>query len=292
MTPELLATCWTSAGDVMPLRTGDRSPIGIERRVAAVASAGYSGMGLNHADLVAARDEIGLPRLAELLSAHGLHHVELELIDYWWETGPRRETSDRVRADLLDAARVLDIDQIKVAAGSAGDTYDPGTLRESFAALADDARAAGTRIALEPCAFSSMPSLEPAVALVTDVDHPQAGLLLDIWHIFRSGMDYATMADLVPADKLFAVELNDGAREQVGTGLEDTFDNRMLCGQGDFDVAGFIDAVRRIGYPGPWGVEIMSHHHRALDPETALSQAFQTAADCLIATRAQAGRTS
>lgn len=291
MTPELLATCWTSAGDVMPLRTGDRSPIGIERRVAAVAAAGYRGMGLNHADLVATRDEIGLPQLAELLSAHGLHHVELEIIDYWWAAGPQREGSDRVRADLLEAAQVLGVDHVKVGVGVLGDTYDPDTLCESFIALADDARAAGTRIALEACAFSSMPSLEPAAKLVTDVDHPHAGLLLDIWHIFRSGMDYATMADLVPREKLFAVELDDGAREQVGTGLEDTFDNRLLCGHGDFGVSAFIDSVRSRGYQGPWGVEMMSDHHRTLDPEIAVAQAFQ-AAERSLAAGMPVGRTS
>jgi sugar phosphate isomerase/epimerase len=276
VTPELLATCWTSAGNVMPLRTGDRSPLGIERRIEAVAAAGYRGFGINHADLVAARDDIGLPRLAELFAAHGLVHIELEVIDYWWTA-----EASGVRADLLAAATVLGARHIKVGAGTLGDQYDPAVLRESFAALASEAAEAGTRIALEACSFSSMPTLEPAARLVTDVAHPAAGLLLDIWHIHRSGMDYATMAALVPPEHLFAVELDDGAAVQVGSGLEDTFDNRVLCGQGDFDVTAFIDAVTEIGYDGPWGVEMMSHDHRALDPETAVAEAFDAARKCL-----------
>ena len=276
VTPELLATCWTSAGDVMPARTGDRSPVGIERRIKAVAAAGYRGFGLSHADLVVARDELGLPRLAELFAAHGLVHIELEVIDRWWTTG-----ADRVRADLLAAAAALGARHIKVGAGMLGDRYDPAVLRSSFAALASEAADAGTRIALEACAFSSMPTLEPAAQLVTDVAHPAAGLLLDIWHIYRSGMDYRTMAAIVPPEYLFAVELDDGAAVQIGSGFDDTFDNRILCGQGDFDVLAFIDAVTGLGYDGPWGVEMMSVDHRALDPETAVAEAFDAALKCL-----------
>lgn len=281
--PELLASCWTSAGDVMPARTGDRSPLDIERRVRAVGAAGYTGFGINHADLVAARDQIGLNGLAELFAEHGIVHVGLELIDYWWTSGERRTQSDRVREDLLTAAMVLRADHVKAGVGVSGDTYDPDVLRDEFAALAADAASAGSRIALEACAFSMMPTLHPAVDLVTDVAHPNGGLLLDIWHIYRSGMDYRTMADIVPPEHLFAVELDDGAAEQIGSGLEDTFDRRMLCGDGQFDVGSFIAAVRGLGYRGPWGVEMMSHHHRALDVEDAVSQAFDAALRCLSA---------
>ncbi|WP_284744690.1 sugar phosphate isomerase/epimerase family protein [Amycolatopsis sp. RTGN1] len=280
VTPELLATCWTSAGNVMPSRTGDHSPIGIERRIAAVAAAGYRGFGINHADLVAARDDIGLARLAELFAAHGIVHIELEVIDHWWTA-----EASQARADLLDAAAALGARHIKVGAGMLGDQYDPAVLRSSFAELASEAAAAGTRIALEACAFSSMPTLEPAARLVADVALPAAGLLLDIWHIYRSGMDYPTMAALVPHGHLFAVELDDGAADQIGSGFEDTFDNRVLCGQGDFDVPAFIDAVTGLGYDGPWGVEMMSHRHRALDPETAVAEAFDAAAKLLTAGR-------
>jgi sugar phosphate isomerase/epimerase len=265
----------------MPTRTGDRSPVDIERRIKAVAAAGYRGFGINHADLVAARDTIGLSRLAELFATHGLANIELEIIDYWWETGERRAVSDRVRADLLAAAPVLGAGNIKAGVGVLGDTYDPVVLRDAFAALASEAQEASVRIALEPCAFSSMPTLLPAVELVTDVAHPNAGLLLDIWHIYRSGMSYDTMAGLVPAEYLFAVELDDGARTQAGSGLEDTFDNRVLCGHGDFDVCAFIEAVAGLGYGGPWGVEMMSHRHRTLPPEIAVSEALQAARHCL-----------
>lgn len=281
LVPELLATCWTSAGNVMPLRNGDRSPLPVERRIRAVAAAGYTGFGLSHADLIVARDDFGLSRLRELFAENQITHVELEVLDYWWTSGEQRAASDRVRADLLTAASDLGAERIKVGVGVLGDRYDPEDMRSSFSALATEAADAGATIALEPCAFSAMPTLHPAVGLVTDVAHPNGGLLLDIWHIYRSGLSYAELAEIVPPKYIFGVELDDGAAKQVGTGLEDTFDNRILCGEGDFDVVGFIAAVQSLGFQGVWGVEMMSTHHRTLEPEVAVSQAFDGAQRCL-----------
>ena len=66
--------------------------------------------------------------------------------------------------------------------------------------------------------------------------------------------------------------------EVVGTLFEDTINNRELCGEGDADVEAFIRAIDRIGYDGPWGVEIISHAHRARPIDEALTRAFDTAA--------------
>jgi sugar phosphate isomerase/epimerase len=130
-----------------------------------------------------------------------------------------------------------------------------------------------------------MPTITPAAELVRELGHPAGGLLVDIWHIYRSGMDYTEMRSVLPADHIFAVEINDGKKEVVGTMYEDTFDNRLYCGQGDFDTIGFIRAIRDLGYDGPWGVEMMSTEHRTLDVWTATKQAATAAAIMLASTR-------
>jgi sugar phosphate isomerase/epimerase len=104
--------------------------------------------------------------------------------------------------------------------------------------------------------------------------------LLDIWHVFRSGTDYETMAEIVPAASLFSVELSDAVSRVQGTLREDTVHNRLLCGEGEADVPGFIRAIDRIGYDGPWGVEIISDAHRALPVSEALRRAFATTENC------------
>ena len=55
MPPELLATCWTHAGDAMPVAGRHLSPLDLRARAEAVAGAGFTGIGFTIDDLDAAR---------------------------------------------------------------------------------------------------------------------------------------------------------------------------------------------------------------------------------------------
>lgn len=281
--PQFIAACWTSAGDVMPARGPDTSPLDVATRIRAVAAAGYTGFGLAHQDLVVARDTIGLPAVARLLAEHGITYVQLERIVDWWATGEARERSDRVRADLFAACPVLGVDSIKIGAEDVanpdGSPVSWDQFCTGFGELATEAEELGVVIGYENTPFSPEPirRTEQAVRLVTDVAHPNGGVVLDVWHAYRGGTRYADLPGLLPREHLVGVELDDGRREVVGTQLEDTFDNRMVCGTGDFDVPAFVEAVRAIGWDGPWGLEHMSVEYRALPVEQALRQVREAA---------------
>ena len=60
------------------------SPVPIAQRVAAVADAGYTGLGLIADDVAVIRDNVGFDGLRNLLTDHGLTHIEIELIERWW----------------------------------------------------------------------------------------------------------------------------------------------------------------------------------------------------------------
>jgi sugar phosphate isomerase/epimerase len=289
--PQLLASCWTSAGDVMPARGPDYSPIPIRTRIEAVAAAGYVGFGLTRPDLVRARDSIGLTTLAEVLRDNGIRYVQLEWLTDWWTSGAAREASDRVRADLFEAAPIQGVDHIKVGADDNGVPVEYAVLCEGFDRLADDAKSAGVRIAFENTPFTHhVKTTEDAVALVTQVGNPNGGLLLDIWHAYRGGTPYAKLPALVPPEIVFGVELDDGRAEPVGTDLEDTFDNRLPCGTGVFGVPAFINAVLAIGWSGPWGIEHMSRDFRRLPVRDALTRARDAALRCFdLAARNRSG---
>jgi sugar phosphate isomerase/epimerase len=279
--PRLIAACWTSAGNVRPGITSDVSPVPFERRVRAVKEAGYVGIGFELADLDHARRTIGLDGLHDLIVESGLEIVQVEFLYDWWVDGERRRASDERRARLFEAAEVLGADNVKLGGGRPGDVRDPEQLRESFRELSDQAAAHHTRIALEPGAFSGLGDFAATIAMVTDVAHPHGGMLLDPWHLYRAGYSYDALVPLLPLDHLVAVELDDGAAEPVGTIFDDTFDNRLVCGRGAFDVPAFIRAIRRTGFDGPWGVEVMSSSLRALPVEQALKEARDGALDCL-----------
>lgn len=279
---ELIATSWTSAGDVRPGTGRDVSPVPIEHRIELVAAAGYDGIGLGLPDLEHAAHALGWPTLRRRIEAAGLRHVEVEFLDDWWIDGPRRRRSDAARAALLVAAAELGARHIKVGCGAFGDPRDHAVLRRELRALAEQAAAHGTRVALEPGAGSALDLTGEAVPLLVAVDHPAAGLLLDPWHLVRAGIPYDQALAVIPRRLLIAVELSDGAAACQGTLFDDTFDRRVPPGHGDFDVAGFIRVLREAGYDGPWGVEVMSERTRASDPGDVLRE-------CAGATRALLG---
>jgi hypothetical protein len=77
----------------------------------------------------------------------------------------------------------------------------------------------------------------------------------------------------IPLQNLINVELNDGTLP--GSPHHDPT-NRKFCGEGEYDIRGLIDCVHKMGYAGPWGVEVISEKLAPL-PLTELStQAFNT----------------
>ena len=279
--PSLLATCWTTAGTALPLAGQSLSPIPVAERIAATAAGGWQGFGLVHADLEAFLVDHTLADLRLMLADNGITHVELELIEHWWASDERRPESDRVRRELFAAAEALGAQTIKVGPETGGHPVDPTTFAEAFDALATEAAAHGTRIAYEFLPFATHgPSLEAGIELVTQVANPAGGLCIDIWHVARPGTDYAVIAESLPGEYVFSVELNDAAPETIGTLFEDTIHRRLLPGDGSFDVPAFINAVRATGFDGPWGVEILSDHHRTLPLTEGLAAAREATLAC------------
>jgi sugar phosphate isomerase/epimerase len=274
----LLASCWTTAGDAAPQRGDGTSPIDVRERIEAVARTGWAGMGLGHADLVRARDTIGLQALASLLGENGIAEVELEFIRDWWTTGDRRMSSDRVRRDLLEAAVPLGVRAIKAGAKNGGDPIDRDQFLTEFDRLATDAREAGTRIALESTASSDvLPTIKKAVEVVTAVGNPFGGLAVDAWHTSRTGIRHPELVQILPPESVFLVEISDGGEEPAGTVWEDEISHRRLPGAGTFDLPEFIVALHDLGYSGPWGVEILAEEYRKLNVGEGLERAHAAA---------------
>ena len=273
---DLLATCWTTAGDAAPLRGDERSPLPLRERVESAAAAGFRGFGLVYADLVVAERDDGMAGIRSLLDDNGLVHLELELLTDWWADGPRRRRSDEVRRKLLQAAGALGARHVKVAPDVSGEPWDHDRWVAEFAVLAEDARQAGTRVGLEFLPWSNIRTVHDGLRLVRDAGHDAGGLVIDVWHTERAGTPPAELAG-VPLRHIVGVELSDADAGQVGTLFEDTANRRRLCGEGSFDLQGCIRALRAAGWAGPWGVEILSEAFRRLPVGEAVAAAFATA---------------
>ncbi|MBB6405998.1 sugar phosphate isomerase/epimerase [Arthrobacter sp. AZCC_0090] len=278
-TPELIATCWTSAGNIAPLSIPETSPVLLAERLAAIAATGWAGFGLAYDDLVAARDSIGFSGLKGLIDQAGFRYVEVELLSDWWDESRSHEWRPQFEL-LLDAAETLGARFIKIGTAFGEPLNDLDFLVEPLRRLTKGASQRGTRIALEPMPFSMVGSMPAAAELMRSVDMPDCGLVVDYWHVFRAGTSLEELSRSLTADQIFGVELNDADAEIRGTLFEDTRDNRRLCGEGDQDVTGFIKTLQAIGFNGPWGVEILSEQHRTRPVSEALESARSTALQC------------
>lgn len=273
---ELMATCWSSAGDAASDRADLRSPLPLRRRVEAAAAAGFTGFGLLSDDLPAAIEEHGLPGIRTLLADHGMVHLELESIPWWWDDGEHRAESDRVRRLLLEAAEVLHPRHLKVTPDGDNGPWDRGVWAAKFAELAAQAEGVGARLGIEFFPWANVSSLAEGLRLVEDAGHDNGGVIIDTWHIARANTPVADLAT-VPLHRIIGVELNDADAEVVGTLFEDTVHRRRYCGEGSFDLTGMVAALRTAGWTGPWGVEILSDEHQAMPVEAALVRAADSA---------------
>lgn len=273
---ELLATCWTTAGDAAPSREDWRSPVPLRERIEAAAAAGFTGFGVLAVDLAVAEREHGLSGIRTMLADNGIAHLELEGLPDWWSGGPARARSDELRRFLLTAAEALGARHLKVTPDTSGAPWEPEHWAAEFALLAAQAADAGARLGIEFLPWSNIPTVHDALRLVEEGGHPAGGIVVDVWHVERAGTTPAELA-VLPLHRIVGVELDDADAEVVGTLFEDTVERRRYCGEGSFDLAGITAALRAAGWSGPWGVEILSTGHRRLDVRQAAAHAATTA---------------
>jgi sugar phosphate isomerase/epimerase len=279
-TDELMATCWSSAGDAASDRADLRSPLPLRERIEAASAAGFTGFGLLSADLPAAVAEYGLTGIKTIFADNGITRLELEDIPYWWDDGPHREKSDQIRHSLLEAAEVLGARHLKVTPDGENRPYDPAHWARKFAELAAQADGVGARLGIEFFPWANINNLELGLKLVEDAGHDAGGVIIDTWHIARANTPTADLAS-VPLHRIIGVELDDADEEAIGTLFEDTVHRRRYCGEGSFDLPGMINALRTAGWNGPWGVEILSVEHRSLSVGDGLRRAAQSARNVL-----------
>jgi sugar phosphate isomerase/epimerase len=60
--------------------------------------------------------------------------------------------------------------------------------------------------------------------------------------------------------------------------VDEVVNHRRLPGEGEFDIPAYVDVCRELGYPGPWGVEVLSEELRRLPIEEEFQRAYETTA--------------
>lgn len=272
---DLIACYWTLAGRYV-FGEHDHSPWDFRDRVEAAGRAGYTGFGLKQADLRRTLRQYTLSEMRSIFGDNGIAHLELEALFDWCADGEARARSDADRQLLLDTAEALGAHHIKAAGDFCGANWSLERMTEDFSVLARQGRNVGTRITLEPIRFSNIPDIDSALVVLGDSIGHGGGLMLDSWHVTRGHMRLEQISAL-PANAIGGVELDDGTLLPAGSEIEDTLNRRLLPGEGEFDLIGFIAATRAAGYDGPWGVEIISDAQRARPLEEAARLSWEAA---------------
>src|SRR5216683_675905 len=271
---ELLASYWTLAGGAEPHTDHEYSLFDFKDRVEACAKVGFKGVGIWHADLVHTLKRRPLTEIKRILDDNDMKHIELEFIGDWFLTGEKKKRSDIVKNELLAAASVLGARHIKVGDFLHTDTPMPQVI-ESFAGLCRDAAAHGTKVVYELMPFAMIDTLQDTLTMLKGAGAKNGGIIFDLWHVVKLGIPYEEVARF-PMEYFFGVEINDGTFTAPWDLVEDTVNHRRFCGEGEFDVKGFVACLLKAGYSGPWGIEVLSQEIRDKSLEYLTTHAYKT----------------
>ena len=236
----------------------------LAEKLDATAAAGYDGVEIFDADLVASplspedvrrraadlglRIEMYQPMRDVEAVPSGLFAENLRQAEH------RFAVMDRLGTDLLLVCS--NVSDATIA--------DDALAAEQLGALADRAAAHGIRIAYEALAWGRhVNDYLHSWRLVRRADRPNLGVCLDSFHILSRGSDPVGIT-AIPGEKIFFLQLADAPRLAMSV-LQWSRHYRCFPGQGTFDLPDLMTHVLRAGYAGPWSLEIFNDAFRAAD---------------------------
>lgn len=248
------------------LAAGTTQGVAFADRLEPAARAGFDGVSIFAADVDAFRAAgMSCAEARRRIADAGLMLTEVEIVGNWiagtvpppgmpdWLSALlSRNTAER----LCGMAAELGATGISVAE-LFGRDFDAAVMADAFAALCHRAAAAGLHVALEPVPTGGIATLAQASDIVRRAAAPNGGLLVDSWHLFRSGSSLATLAAL-PGDAILSVQISDAPAAASDDLDREMVRGRLLPGAGELDLEGFMRAVAATGTAAPIAVEVFS----------------------------------
>ncbi|MGD9990269.1 sugar phosphate isomerase/epimerase family protein [Pseudonocardia sp.] len=282
-------------GPGLILGYGNLTGVSFEERVAAAVAAGADAIGYSVFEFQdAKREGVGAKDLAAIADRSGMRVAELEVgLGFDGPADGRRwgpswfpwdlpYMDAGVEQDFIELADAFGAHHIVVAASSGGDGAESAAR---FARICDQAAEVGAKVAIEFLPGTDMPDIATSLAVVQAADRDNGGLCVDNWHFMRGNADEQALRSL-PGDRVVVVQLSDGpATPLTEDYFEETLKHRKLFGDGEWDVVGFLGALRACGATAPVSIEILSEQWQA-------RPAAETAAAFVAGARALEPRTS
>ena len=160
-------------------------------------------------------------------------------------------------------AEALESRSINLAQMSAVIPEDIAT--EALAALCERARAYNQIITLEYVGAFGIADAATALRIVEGTGCDNATLMMDSWHTFRGPTTDEQIA-AVPGHRWGNFQINDAPLTPPSDYMTETFEGRLLPGEGDAPLVKWLRSLDKNGLTAPIGVEVLSNELNALPP--------------------------
>lgn len=154
---------------------------------------------------------------------------------------------------------------------------DPAARRAMLEQACEVIDGRGFRLAIEYMPHVGLSTVSETVALAHHVGTARAGAMIDIWHHTR-GPDTWDDLEAVPLDAIAYIEMDDAFPAQSDDVSAETLHRRTFCGEGEFDVARFVQVFRDKGYAGMVSVEVLNEEWRSRPVAEFARRCFESTA--------------
>ncbi|UEL46873.1 sugar phosphate isomerase/epimerase family protein [Terrisporobacter hibernicus] len=246
-----------------------------EERVIVAKEAGYEGIGLRAEIYVDALNE-GLhdDDILAILEKHDMKATEVEYIVQWAEENRSYEQKYKEQM-CFHMCELFGVKQINCGLM---ENYSIEYTAQKLKELCH--RAGKYIIGVEPMPYSGLPNLEKAWKVVEKSGCDNAMIILDTWHWVRANQPYEGVIDMIPAEKIVSVQINDvQARPYAKEVLRDeSMHDRVAPGVGYGDTVGFCKMLREKGIkPNVVGVEVICDEYVEKGVDFAAKYTYENA---------------
>lgn len=151
-----------------------------------------------------------------------------------------------------------------------GRALPPEVLAESLAGVCRRAAPLGVTLCVEFIRESGIPDLTTARAVVEACGEPNCTVLLDLFHLDRSG---GTEGDVLrlPSGSIGGIQLSDRTRSFSGT-PHVALSGRRLPGEGELPLVGLVKAGLENNPAASLDIEVLNDELRSLPPQEAANR--------------------
>ena len=173
--------------------------------------------------------------------------------------------------DAVAAAAALGARSITVLEHSDWQPGDhPDQAAATLAEIADQAADHGILALIEPFSWSPLDDHRIAAEIVERADRPNAGLLLDTWHLWR-GPERGQLDSSIDPATIKAIQVGDTGPDPVVQPTpeeiaHECIHHRLMPGDGHGNIAGLLAGLFSRGVDAPLAIEVFSDELNALEP--------------------------